>query len=36
MEKYTKPEMEQVILATEDIVTASNDPVQGEWDEDWE
>ena len=36
MEKYTKPEMEQIILATEDVITASE--VQGEWDElsDWE
>ena len=35
MKKYTKPEIEQIILlASEDVITASNPTVEGEWDEE--
>lgn len=32
MEKYTKPEMEQIVFVAEDIIT--NSVVEGEWDTD--
>ena len=32
MKKYTKPEMEEIIL-TRDVITASNTEVETEWDD---